>query len=51
MTDHKFTVFLFTTKIAFYFANPGSIIEDYMSNKNFEIASVTVTIQFQRFAV
>ena len=50
-TDHKFTMFLFTNKIAFYFANPGSIIEDYMSNINFEIASATVTIQFQRFAV
>ena len=50
-TDHKFTMFLFTHKIVFYFANPGSIIEDYMSNKNFEIASATVTIEFQRFAV
>lgn len=45
------SLFLFTNKIAFYFANPGSIIEDYMSNVNFEIASATVTIQFQRFAV
>ena len=44
-------MFLFTNKIAFSFANPGSIIEDYMSNINFEIASATVTIQFQRFAV
>lgn len=50
-TDHKFTMFLFTNEIAFSFANPGSIIEDYMSNINFEIASATVTIQFQRFAV
>lgn len=50
-TDHKFTMFLFTNKITFYFANPGNIIEDYMSNINFEIASPTVTIQFQRFAV
>lgn len=47
----KFTMFLFTNKIVFSFANPGSIIEDYTSNINFEIASATVTIQFQRFAV